>query len=79
MLKIGEFETGLARLFCNGFDEKVGLIFDFYDFNEDGYVTGEDIKAMLSHVPLTQVLDSHSATTPKEGKFTKSGGGLYAR
>lgn len=77
VLKISEFQAGISRLFCSTFEEKVSLIFDLYDFNEDGYMSGEDIKTMLSHAPLTQVLEGDYMSIPKEGKYTMSGSSLY--
>ncbi len=77
VLSVTEFQNGLARFFCSTFEEKVGLIFDLYDFDEDGCMNGEDIKTMLSHVPLTQVLEAGNVTSPKEGKYTRGGGSLY--
>mgnify|MGYP003318471111 FL=1 len=34
-----EFLTGLFRLYCSNFDEKVELIFEIYDFDGDGYIS----------------------------------------
>ena len=31
-----EFMTGMLVFFCSGFDEKLKLIFNIYDFDQDG-------------------------------------------
>jgi hypothetical protein len=43
-----------------------------YDFDKDGFIRKEDVRLILSHVPIdkTSVLAS-------EGRFTSQGGGGY--
>ena len=47
-------------------------IFNRYDFDNDGYVTESDIRLLLLHVPI---MNSTSGSAPKEGSYTKNGGG----
>lgn len=60
------------------FDENIKVVFQIYDFDKDNLISSEDIRTLLSHVPLSQLI------TPKkveevntEGAYTKAGGGLY--
>jgi Ca2+-binding EF-hand superfamily protein len=52
------------------------LIFDIfkyrYDFDRDGYITREDVRLILSHIPIVNTMAN---TTTAEGLFTKEGGG----
>ena len=43
-----------------------------YDFDGDGKITSDDVRLILSHVPTTNQV---SGETPKEGIFTRGGGG----
>lgn len=43
-----------------------------YDFDKDGYIRKEDVRLVLSHIPI----DNASMTAAKaEGRFTSQGGG----
>ena len=43
-----------------------------YDFDRDGYVIQDDVRLILSHVPIENTVAGHVA---KEGQFTSAGGG----
>jgi len=43
-----------------------------YDFDQDGLISKEDIRIILSYVPMDQI---NKAVSKKEGKFTQEGGG----
>ena len=47
------FTTGMTTLFLGTFEETSKFIFDFYDFDKDGYVTAEDIRTILSYITLS--------------------------
>lgn len=72
----GEFIEASLKLLCQNFDENVKLIFQLYDFDNDGIVSKDDIRVLLSHVPLSEILANKKNKARKEGTFTKSGGGL---
>ena len=75
MQSLAEFKEGSARLFTKKFEDNVNLMFDLFDFDNDGFITGEDIRLLLSHVPITQILGSQGLDAAKEGKFTHAGCG----
>jgi Ca2+-binding EF-hand superfamily protein len=60
-----EFLTGLLRVYCSTFDQKMKLVFDIYDFDSDGNISKEDIGAIFNYMPVTK-------TSPVlgEGSFT---------
>lgn len=44
------------------------MIFDMYDFDRDGYISPEDVRLILSYIPMLNVKDVK--TGPKEGIIT---------
>jgi len=47
-----EFLTGLFRLYCSSFDEKIEFIFEIYDFDCDGFISKSDISTILASLPV---------------------------
>lgn len=43
-----------------------------YDFDKDGYIIKEDVRLILSHIPITNTVAGKIA---EEGAFTQEGGG----
>ncbi len=66
-----EFLSGLLRIYCSSYDQKTKFVFEIYDFNNDGFVTKDDISTILGYMPVNK-----SSITPGEGKFTQEGGGI---
>jgi len=52
---MNEFITGMILLFSESNDKLISFIFDFYDMDKDSYIMKEDIKLILSYIPLTAV------------------------
>jgi|TARA_B110000285_G_scaffold200990_1_gene235271 hypothetical protein len=71
-----EFLTGLFRLYCSSFDEKIDLIFEIYDFDCDGFISKNDISTILSSLPVINSENNGQGGLGVEGKFTQEGGGL---
>ncbi len=63
-----EFVAGVSRLFSNKFEDNVRLIFELFDFDANGFVSAEDLRILLSHVPLTSAA-SGSESPCKSGKI----------
>ena len=53
-LNLNSFVNGMMSLFTKGFDELVKFVFKFYDFDRDGAISKEDIRIVLSYVPLNK-------------------------
>ena len=47
-----EFTSGMTNLYTGTYDQLVSLIFELYDFDKDGKVCREDIRIVLSYIPL---------------------------
>jgi len=73
-LDLTEFASNLFKLYSSEFYVKMKLIFDLYDFDKDGFITRDDAKTLLSHVPLHKKINENPS--PNEGLFTQSGGGF---
>jgi hypothetical protein len=76
-----EFVHGLFKVYYSNVDAKIKLAFDMfvihllsniyrYDFDKDGFIKKEDVRLILSHVPIDKALLGQG-----EGKFTSQGGG----
>ena len=53
-LKKNEFENGMYLLFTEDYDYLTKFVFDFYDSDEDGKISKEDIRLIYSYFPLKQ-------------------------
>jgi hypothetical protein len=42
----------MTIMFSEGFEKLTPFIFNLYDFDKDGLVSKEDIRTVLSYVPL---------------------------
>ena len=49
-----EFEDGMLKLFTEDYDYLSKFVFNFYDSDEDGNITPEDIRLIYSYFPLKQ-------------------------
>ena len=55
-----EFLQGMVTLFSSNFEESVKFIFNFYDFDKDGLITKDDIRVVMSYVPIQTKIRSKS-------------------
>ena len=78
-----EFVHGLFKVYYSNLDTKIKLAFDMYnmlvnffryDFDKDGFLKKEDVRLVLSHIPIEKTI---LGTAQGEGRFTSSGGGKY--
>lgn len=67
-----EFVHGFFKVYYSNLETKIKLSFDVYDFDKDGYITKEDVRLILSHIPI---VNTATKTCIQEGSFTKNGGG----
>ena len=52
-----EFIQGLSIIFCEDICSLIEFIFLFYDFDFDGYITREDIHAIMTYIPVINSFD----------------------
>ena len=67
-----EFMSGFYRLFSCTFEENLKLVYDLFDFDSDGKISKEDMRTLLSHVPLAQLLE---VTAPDRVKTSQKAEG----
>jgi len=58
----------MLKIYYSKLESKIKLVFDFYDFDKDGYISKEDIRLILSHIPMEVLGDG--VKVEGEGKFT---------
>lgn len=73
-IDLREFVFGFFKVFYSNFETKMKVCFDIYDFDKDGFITKEDVRLILSHVPI---MNAKEFSGIKEGHFTSEGGGSH--
>ena len=59
-LGYNDFAEGMITLFSESYDNLIKFIFNFYDFEKSGKITREDIKVVLSYIPLSNSFKNSS-------------------
>jgi len=82
-IDVKEFIHGFFKVYYSNLETKLKLAFDMYslfyinenryDFDKDGYIKKEDVRLVMSYVPIDKNLASKSQS--EEGKFSSEGGG----
>jgi len=49
---MNEFIEGMSTLFFDSIDKLEKFIFQLYDFDKDGLISKEDVRVVLSYIPL---------------------------
>ena len=60
-LSMNDFVKGMTTLFCGGYEETVKFVFNFYDIDNDGIISKEDIRVFLSYITLDDSPDIKSS------------------
>ena len=59
-IELAEFVEGMTTLFYEEYEKNSRFIFDFYDFDNDGKISQEDIRVVLSYITLTYMDTNNS-------------------
>ena len=51
-IDIKEFVHGFFKVYYSNLQSKIKFTFDMYDFDKDGYILKEDVRLILSHIPI---------------------------
>lgn len=65
-IELSDFLTGMQLLFSSDFDENSKFIFDFYDFDKDGQIDSEDVRAVLSYISLSSSNSENKSSKYRE-------------
>jgi Ca2+-binding EF-hand superfamily protein len=72
-IDLKEFVQVLHKIYYSKFEDQVKLVFNIYDFDQDGFITKEDVRIILSYIPVLR--DENAEESEKEGTFSQGGGG----
>ena len=56
----------MIQIYSSNLETSFFFVFNMYDFNDDGFISKEDIRLILSYAPL---FEDNTFITEKEGKF----------
>ncbi len=45
----------MFKIYYSKLESKIKLVFDIYDFDQDGLISKEDIRLVLSYVPIAHM------------------------
>ena len=57
-----QFVSGFFKLYMGTFQETAKIIFDLLDFDKDGIIKKEDVKIILSYLPLNDISEEKEKT-----------------
>ncbi len=61
-LSNSDFIDGLSTLFTETFEKLCKFIFDLYDYDKNGYINKEDVRIVLTYIPLNTMKTVNSKT-----------------
>ena len=61
-LKFKEFEEGVTKLYLGDYKETTSLLFQIYDFSQENSINKNDVKLLLSYLPIINTAISESDT-----------------
>lgn len=68
-LTINDFTSSMIKLFSGDYDQLLHFIFEFYDFDKDNKITKEDIRIVLSYVPLYKKIKHYQGLKFEKDNF----------
>ena len=71
-INLNQLISGLSRIYFGEFEDKLRFVFEMYDCDKNGLISQEDIRLMLSYVPMQTIEQLGHC---KEGIYTCGGGG----
>jgi hypothetical protein len=69
------FVRGFFKVYYSSVEDKMKLSFEIYDFDTDGYIDKEDVRLVMSHIPVDSAVKKEMEG---EGRFTQENGGNMA-
>ena len=61
----------MQQVYSSNLDEKMKLTFDMFDFDNDGKISAEDVKLVLSYIPYRN--QSSSAMSVEDSSSERDG------
>ncbi len=66
-----EFVNGFFKLYMGSFKETTEIIFNLLDFDKDGKINKEDVKIILSYLPLNEINEEKQEKKEKQDLVSK--------
>ena len=67
-----EFVTNFFKLYKGSFEETIEIIFNILDFDKDGIIKKEEVKILLSQLPINEEYEVEELKFKKDKKETKT-------
>lgn len=67
-LSLKDFCDGLTLLNSGSLEEKMTIVFKMIDFNQDGFITKDDCRAILAHIPIVQSTEDSNPSDDENEK-----------
>ena len=68
-LTINDFTSSMIKLFSGDYEQLLHFIFNFYDFDKDNKITKDDIRIVLSYVPLYKKIKHYQGLKFEKDNF----------
>ena len=68
-LTVNDFTSSMIKLFSGDYEQLLHFIFEFYDFDKDNKITKEDIRIVLSYVPLYKKIKHYQGLKFEKDNF----------
>ena len=68
-LTVNDFTSSMIKLFSGDYDQLLHFIFEFYDFDKDNKISKEDIRIVLSYVPLYKKIKHYQGLKFEKDNF----------
>lgn len=68
-LTVNDFTSSMIKLFSGDYEQLLHFIFEFYDFDKDKKITKEDIRIVLSYVPLYKKIKHYQGLKFEKDNF----------
>ena len=68
-LNVNDFTSSMIKLFSGDYEQLLHFIFDFYDFDKDNKITKDDIRIVLSYVPLYKKIKHYQGLKFEKDNF----------
>ena len=67
LISLNDFTVNMLSLFSKDFNVRIKMVFNMFDFDNDGVISKEDVKALLIHIPPKNFCQKIAV----EGKYTQ--------
>ena len=70
---MASFLHNFTTIFIGDLDSKMHFTFNMYDFDDDGYITPEDVRIMMSYMPFDRNIRIQQVASKLESRMGEPG------